>query len=225
MSEKNEKVKNKEKIKDEKELEDEEEKKNLEKFKINYLSFPTSFPNTKLKSLCPMCPEIPNIYLSLDSENGHNVKCKSCGYCYCCSHPRSKSLEAYICIMSKIQQENIKCEIDKEKGIEKEGFFSCEKCQKWMCVECINEHIKTNKNHNYYIIQKYNKKDYHTHCAEHNLKEFDYYYTNGFIYVSQLKEIIKNGVEYLDNYCKNIYDILIKSINSEELLKKAKKNL
>ena len=252
MSEKNEKE-NKEKLKDENELEDEEEEKNLEKFKINYLSFPTSFPNTKLKSLCPMCTEIPNIYLSLDSENGHYVKCKSCRYCYCCSQPKAKSLEAYICIMSKIQQENIKCEIDKEKGIEKEGFFSCEKCQKWMCVECINEHIKTNKIHNYYIIQKYNKNDYHTHCVDHDLKEFDYYYTNslmgyhvcesceinddyssdydfiripvelGFCYVTQLKEIIKNGVEYLDNYCKNIYDNLIKSINSDELLKKAKK--
>ena len=49
MSDKNEKVKNEEKLKDENELEDEEEEKNLEKFKINYLSFPTSFPNTKLK--------------------------------------------------------------------------------------------------------------------------------------------------------------------------------
>ena len=49
MSDKNEKVKNEEKLKDENELEDEEEEKNLKKFKINYLSFPTSFPNTKLK--------------------------------------------------------------------------------------------------------------------------------------------------------------------------------
>ena len=71
--------------------EDEEEKKNLEKFKINYLSFPSSFPNTKLKSLCPMCSEIPNINLSLNSEKGHYVKCNACRYCYCCSHPRSKN--------------------------------------------------------------------------------------------------------------------------------------
>ena len=234
--------------------EDEEEKKNLEKFKINYLSFPSSFPNTKLKSLCPMCSEIPNINLSLNSEKGHYVKCNACRYCYCCSHPRSKSLEAYICIMSKIQQENIKCEIDLEKGVEKEGYFSCEKCQKWMCEECINEHIKANKEHNYYVIQKAAKDDFHTHCINHDLREFKYYYTEEFMtgfhvcelcecepdilgefefvripvelgvcYVNQVKEIIEKGVEYLDNYCKKIYDILIKSINSDELLKKAKK--
>jgi len=36
------------------------EKKNLEKFRINYLSFKTSLPNTKLKSLCPICSRFPD---------------------------------------------------------------------------------------------------------------------------------------------------------------------
>ena len=122
------------------------EKKNLEKFRINYLSFKTSLPNTKLKSLCPNCSSVPDIYLKKNSETDHYVKCLQCRYCYCCSHPRSKTLDDYISIMAKIQQNNIKCDIHKEQGIEEEGYFSCEYCQKWMCEECINKHIQEKEN-------------------------------------------------------------------------------
>ena len=69
-----------------------------------------------------MCIEIPNIYLSLAHE-GHYVKCNGCNYCYCCSHPKTKTLDDYISVMVKIQQENIKCDIHKENGIEEEGYF------------------------------------------------------------------------------------------------------
>ena len=199
-----------------------------------------------------MCTEIPNIHLSLDSEKGHYVKCNSCRYCYCCSNPKSKTLEAYICIMAKIQQDNIKCDIHKEKGVDEEGYFSCEYCQQWMCEECINKHIKSKEKHRYYIIRKAPHDDLHTHCPQHNLEEYKYYVTEDFMlgfhcckfcqiddddpdmdviripiekgecYVNQLKEIIKNGAEYLDKYCKNIYGHLIKSINGDpDLITKA----
>lgn len=233
--------------------EDEREKKNLEKYRIDYLSFKTSLPNTKIKSICPMCSEIPDIYLSLNSEQGHYVKCVKCRYCYCCSHPRAKTLDDYISIMVKIHQENIKCDIHKEKGIEEEGYFSCEYCQKWMCEECINKHINEIKDHRYYVIQKACSIDIHTHCPRHN-KEYKYYATEDFmlgfhicelcnikdddpeldiisipkekggIYLNQLKIILNKGVEYLDIYCKNLYNKLICSINNnQELLKDAKK--
>ncbi len=241
--------------KEEKEDEEEKrEKKNLEKFRINFLSFKTSLPNTTLKSLCPICIEIPDINLSSKDDKGLYVKCKSCRYCYCCSNPKSKTLDDYISIMAKIQQDNIKCDIHKIKGIDEEGYFSCEYCQKWMCEQCINEHIQQNKRHNYYVIRKAIKnKDTHTHCPRHNLQEYSYYILEeimlgfhicndcrigprnrntdiiripiekGVCYLNQLKEIIKKGVEYLDIYCQNIYNHLIKSIkNNPELLKKAK---
>ena len=230
-------------------------KKSFDKYRINFLSFKTSLPNTKIKSLCPMCTEIPDISLSLNSKS-HYVKCASCRYCYCCSRPRSKTLDDYICIMVKIQQENIKCDMHKEKRVDEEGYFSCEYCQKLMCEECINKHIKEkeNENHRYYIIRKACKDNLHTHCPRHNLEEYSYYVTEDFMMgyhickfcnvdeddmdidviripiekgaclIYQLKEILKNGLEYLDVYCQNIYNQLIKSINnSPELLKKAKK--
>ena len=236
------------------EEENEKEKKNFDKYRINFLSFKTSLPNTKIKSLCPMCSEIPDISLSLNGKS-HYVKCASCRYCYCCSRPRSTTLDDYICIMVKIQQENIKCDIHKEKGIDEEGYFSCEYCQKWMCEECINKHIKEkdNEQHTFYIIRKASEKNLHTHCPRHNLKAYSYYVTEDFMlgyhicefcdvdeddmdtdikripiekgacFLKQLKEILKNGVEYLDVYCQNIYNQLIKSINNDpELLKKAK---
>ena len=142
------------------------EKKNFDKYRIDFLSFKTSLPNTKIKSLCPICIEIPNIRLSLNNENEFYIKCESCRYCYCCSRPRSKTLDDYISIMAKINQENIRCDLHKEKGIDKEGF------------ECVNKHIKEkdNENHQYYIIRKANKKDLHTHCPYHNLEEYSYYF-------------------------------------------------
>ena len=106
-----------------------------------------------------------------------HVKCPYCRYCYCCSYPRSKTLEDYILIQAKIQEDNSKCEICKEKGIDEEAFFSCEKCQKWMCEECINEHIKKeeNESHNYFIIRKvFNDDNRITTCPRHDL-EYNYY--------------------------------------------------
>ena len=180
-SEENQKLE-KEKIKKEIEEEESREKKNLEKYRINYLEFKSSQPITKIKTLCPICSNIPDIGLSLDSESGHYVKCLGCRYCYCCSHPRSKTLDDYISIMVKIHQENVKCEIHKEKGIEEEGYFSCEICQKWMCEECINNHIKEQKDHYYYIIRRATLEDNNnTMCRRHNL-EYSYYVTEDFMY-------------------------------------------
>ena len=244
----------KENVEEEEDEEEKREKKNLEKFRINFLSFKTSLPKTTLKSLCPLCIEIPDINLSSKDDKKLYVKCKKCRYCYCCSNPKSKTLDDYISIMAKIQQDNIKCDIHKIKGIDEEGYFSCEYCQKWMCEQCINEHIQKNNQHNYYVIRKVIKnKDMHTHCPRHNLKEYSYYVLEEFMlgfhickdckvgpfnsetdviripiekgvcYINQLKEIIKKGVEYLDIYCQNIYNHLIKSIkNNPELLKIAK---
>lgn len=164
------------KISIEKEDEDAREKKNLEKFRINFLSFKTSQPITDLKTLCPKCSSIPDINLSLNPESGHNVKCMRCRYCYCCSNPHSKTLDDYISIMAKIHQDNIKCDIHKEKGEDIEGYFSCELCQKWMCEDCINNHIneKENEQHNYYIIRKAIKdSNSNTFCRKHNL-EYSY---------------------------------------------------
>ena len=164
--------------------EDAIQRKNFEKYRIDYLSFKTSQPNTSLKTVCPICSNIPNINLSRNSEKGHYVKCLGCRYCYCCSHPRSKTLEDYILIMVKIHQDNVICDIHKEKGEEEEAFFSCEKCQKWMCEKCINEHIKKeeNKDHNYYIIRKVIKgNNSNTICPEHNL-EYTYYANEDFAY-------------------------------------------
>ena len=230
------------------------EKKNLDKYRINFLSFANSVPNTKIKTLCPICSKVPDIKLRQYSTDIY-VKCLQCRYCYCCSHPRSKTLDDYISIMVKLQQDNIKCEIHKEKGIEEEGFFSCEICQKWMCEECINAHITENDDHYYYIARKIVNNNYYTHCPKHKL-EYKYFLTEhfmtgcnrcpscieGFIsngiddellvipiekgefHLNQLKSIITEGVEYLDKYCKNIYDILIKSISKKpDLLQKAKK--
>ena len=155
--------------------------------------------------------------------------------------------------MAKIQQNNIKCDVHKEKGIEEEGYFSCEYCQKWMCEECINKHIQENEMHNYYIIRKVLDNNYYTNCPRHKL-EYKYYITEDFMigyhrcdecnmdnideyddtiieipkekgecYLNQLKEILKEGVEYLDKYCQNLYNLLIKSIDKNpQLLKKAK---
>ena len=253
-----EKEEQKEKIIEKEEIpedEDEIQRKNYEKYRIDYLSFKTSQPNNSLKTLCPICLNIPNINLSRNSEKGHYVKCLGCRYCYCCSHPRSKTLEDYISIMVKIHQDKVNCDIHKEKGEEEEAFFSCEKCQKWMCEKCVNEHIKKeeNKSHYYYIIRKVNKESKsNTICPEHNL-EYTYYANEDFAfgyhicdkcevdqndpdldimrinkdkgecYFNELKRILKKGVEYLDIYCKNIYENLIKSIkNNSDLIKKAK---
>ena len=250
------KEKDKKEDKEEYENDDEREKKNLEKFRINYLSFETSQPKTDLKTVCPICSSIPDINLSRNSEKGHYVKCLKCRYCYCCSHPRSKTLDDYISIMAKIQQDNLKCQIHQEKGIEVEAFFSCELCRKWMCEECINRHLeekqKVNENHYYYIIRKYLKNlTSNTICLKHNL-EYSYYELmemsigfhlckkcefsddpesdimtinkkKGECYFNQLKQVIKNGVEYLDIYCNNIYNHLMNSLkDNQELMKKAK---
>ena len=116
-----------------------------------------------------------------------------------------------------------------------------------MCKECINKHIKEKKEHCYYIIRKAEKNDLHTHCPNHNLEEYSYlrkksmfgYHLckfcessrkmlripveKGECFLNKLKETIKDGVEYLDNYCKNLYNCLVESINNNpELLKKAK---
>ena len=147
--------------------------------------------------------------------------------------------------MTKIHQENIKCEIHKEKGIEEEGV------QKWMCEECINKHINQEEEHRFYIIMKSFQKNIHTHYQRHNFKEYKYYATEdlfmgfyccelceingddfsdldvisipiekGAIYLNQLKTLLNTGVEYLDIYCKNLYNKLIESIgNNPELLK------
>ena len=225
-----------------------QEKKNLEKYRINYLEFKTSFPNTKLKSLCPKCVKVPDIRLGLNSEKEHYVKCKEldCRYCYCCYHPYTKTLDDYISLMAKIQRKNIKCEIHKEKGEYIEGCFSCELCQKWMCEECMNNHLKEKREHYLYEIQKIHPKPIYTNCYLHDYKEFKLYVTENFMWgyhrcelcdlnnddlipdfdvieipkekgeclLKQLKELIKDGVEYLDIYCQNIYNILIKSIES-----------
>ena len=100
-----EKIEEKEKKLDNKEL---ILKKGLEKYRINYLSFPNSQPKTDLKTLCPKCCEIPDIVLSKNSEEGHYVKCMRCRYCYCCSFPYSKTLDDYIALMAKMQQEKVK---------------------------------------------------------------------------------------------------------------------
>ena len=170
----------------EKVIEDEDEIniKNFEKYRINYLSFKTSEPNTDLKAVCPICSNIPDINLSLDSEKGHYVKCLKCRYCYCCSYPRSKTLDDYISIMVKIHKDNIKCEIHKEKGKDENAYFSCEKCQKWMCEECINKHINIEeyKDHYYYIIRKVIKENKsNTICPKHDL-EYTYYVTEDFAF-------------------------------------------
>jgi len=233
------------------EEEDNKEKKNLEKYRINYLSFKTSQPNTHLTAVCPICSDVPNISLSLNSETNHYVKCKRCRYCYCCSHPRSKTLDDYISIMVKLHQDNLKCEIHKEKNIEEEAYFSCEVCQKWMCEECINKHLEEEERHYYYVIRKVIKDKNISTCYKHN-KEFKYYISDGFTfghhacelcqirfdsdedlftinkqegecYYNQLKQIIKEGVDYLDIYCKNIYENFYNSIKDEpDLAKKAK---
>ena len=157
--------------------------------------------------------------------------------------------------MVKIHQENVKCEIHKEKGIEEEGYFSCEICQKWMCEECINNHIKEKKDHYYYIIRRVTLEDNNnTMCRRHNL-EYSYYVTEDFMYgyhicdscevdyndpdqdiiripkekgecyFNQLKQILKDGVEYLDTYCQNIYNHLINSIKGNQNLEKKAKEI
>ena len=78
-----------------------------------------------------MCTEIPDINLGLNNES-HYVKCETCRYCYCCSHPKAKTLDDYISIMVKINQKNLKCDLCKEKNKDEEAYFSCELCQKWM---------------------------------------------------------------------------------------------
>ena len=234
---------------------EEQEQKTYDNYKINYLSFETSKPITDLKTLCPICSNIPDISLSQNSEKGHYVKCKKCRYCYCCSHPRSKTLDDYISIMNKMHQSNAKCDIHKEKGVEEEAFFSCEICQKWMCEECINKHIneKEFEGHEYHLIRKVGKDlNYLTICQKHKL-EYSYYLLMDFAfgqnicekcnipddvsdldvlniskekgecYFNQLKQIIIDGVEYLDVYCKKIYEYLIINIkNNPDLIKKAK---
>ena len=110
--------------KEEEEDEDEIQRKNFEKYKINFLTFKTSNPKTSLKTLCPICSYVPDIDLSFNLGGALHVKCSYCRYCYCCSYPRSKTLEDYIEIQSKIQEDNSKCEICKEKGIDEEAFFS-----------------------------------------------------------------------------------------------------
>ena len=240
--------------KEEEEDEDEIQRKNFEKYKINFLTFKTSNPETNLKTLCPICSYVPDIVLSFNLGGTLHVKCSYCRYCYCCSYPRSKTLEDYIQIQAKIQEDNSKCEICKEEGIDEEASFSCEKCQKWMCEDCINEHIskEENKSHNYFIIRKvFDDDNRNTICPRHDL-EYNYYVMedlvgyhicdkcevdeddpdSDFIYIekqkgecyfNQLKKIIKKGVEYLDIYCKNIYEKLMESIKNEyDLINKAK---
>ena len=252
-------TKNKNEKKEEEEIkEDNKElilKKSLEKYRLNYLSFPNSQPKTDLKTLCPKCCSIPDIRLSINSEEGHYVKCLRCRYCYCCSFPYSKTLDDYITIMAKMQQEKVKCEIHKEKGKDIDAIYSCEYCQKWMCEECINQHInmKEYNNHEYYLLQKdFGDFKKNIICPKHNL-EYSYYLLldyafeqnacescnlhqddndmdihiipkeKGKYYFNQLKQIIKNGVDYLDIYCKNIYDHLNNSIKDKpDLIKKAK---
>ena len=231
------------------------QKNGLEKYRINYLSFPNSQPKTDLKTLCPKCCNIPDISLSRNSEEGHFVKCMRCRYCYCCYFPYSKTLDDYITLMLKMQQDVIKCELHKEKGVDIDAIYSCEFCQKWMCEECINAHINMKEfdNHEHFLLIKADKTSTkNIICPKHNL-EYVYYYLMDFVfgfnvcknckidyndpdsdvlvipkekgecYFNQLKQIIKNGVEYLDVYCKNIYEKLIDSIkNKPDLSKKAK---
>ena len=90
--------------------------------------------------------------------------------------------------MVKLHQDNVKCDIHKEKGIEEEGYFSCEICQKWMCEECINNHIEEQKDHNYYIIRKALEYNNNTICRRHNL-EYSYYVTEDFMYGYHICEL------------------------------------
>ena len=238
----------------EEEEENKREKLNLDPYRIDFLLFPSSRPNTKIKSLCPKCALVPNIGLSEKSEISHYVKCPNCRYCYCCSNPKSKTLDDYISIMVKCHSENLFCEVHKENNNKIPAFVSCELCQKWMCEDCINEHLNKEKNHQYYLIRTPYDENVHTNCPNHNFIEYKYYITEhivygyhicekcnfnnsydedsdiipinkekGLCYIKQLKELIELGINYLDDYCKNLYNILIKSINKDQnLMKKAK---
>jgi hypothetical protein len=254
-----------EESKKEREKEKDREKANLTPFRIDYLSFPSSRPNTTIKTLCPKCTFIPNISLSLDSES-HYVKCLNikCKYCYCCSNPKSTTLDDYISIMVKTHQKNLYCEVHKEekkgkkneKNIKEPAFFSCELCQKWMCENCINEHIQKENDHQFYLIQKASEDNFQTNCFKHDNREYkvyatiiefenfgyhfcekcdlpqvdegDYYTINkekGLVYLKQVKELMELGINYLDDYCKNLYNLLIKSINKDKILMKKAKEL
>jgi hypothetical protein len=153
--------------------------------------------------------------------------------------------------MVKIHQKNVKCDIHKEKSKEEEGYFSCEICQKWMCEECINNHINEQNDHYYYIIRRALEDNSNTICGRHNL-EYCYYVTEDFMfgyhicelcevkgdendseqdiiripkekgecYFNQLKQVLKDGVEYLDIYCQSIYNHLFNSIKDNPNLQK-----
>ena len=251
--ENNRKEEEEKRIKEKKEKE-EREIKNLLPYRIDYFSFPSSRPITSIKCFCPHCAEIPNISLGYKNESGNYVKCDQCRYCYCCSNPKIKTLDDYISLMVKVHKDYF-CEVHDKKEEKQKGYFSCELCQKWMCEKCINEDIKKNKEHYYYIIRIPYEENIHTNCAKHNFKEYEYfiadedfmcgyhicedcefddennygndiYHLNkelGVCYVNQVKDLIEIGVVYLDDYCKKLYDRLIKSIGKDEnLINKAK---
>jgi hypothetical protein len=123
-----------------------------------------------------------------------------------------------------------------------------------MCEECINNHIKEEKDHYYYIIRRALDNNNNTICRRHNL-EYSYYVTEDFMYgyhicescevdegdpdqdiiripkekgecyFNQLKTIMKEGVEYLDIYCQKIYNNLINSIKDNQNLEKKAKEI
>jgi hypothetical protein len=101
-------------------------------------------------------------------------------------------------------------------------------------------------------MKSYKKNEY-TNCPRHDYIEYKYYVTDedffygnhccekcsinedydidinkipkekGLCYLKEVKELIELGINYLDDYCKNLYNKLIKSINDDKILfKKAK---
>ena len=77
-------------------------------------------------------------------------------------------------ILKQSNLKNLKKGKKNEKNIKEPAFFSCELCQKWMCENCINEHIQKENDHQFYLIQKASEDNFQTNC----FKQTNFFITN-----------------------------------------------
>ena len=108
--------------------------------------------------ICPDCKELAFININ---EDNININCIN-------NHKEEYFINNFI-ESQNIKENEIKCNICKNKKyLYNDNFYICT-CNKYICQLCMNNHIKNNKEHN---LLYYNKK--YSYCNKHIIEYISY---------------------------------------------------
>ena len=110
---------------------------------------------------CPECILIPSIRMKFES-NEIEFECEN-------KHKNTLSYDKFISESKKYSFSNMQCLNCKNKKTKDLYFEYCFKCNNFICIKCLNEHIKNNPKHVHIQIDKFDGN-----CKEHNNSYSDY---------------------------------------------------